>query len=54
MTPDFTTIWVCQGPPRCGLEGEEAMAAQEAGCVFCKQIRVADNGTEMTIEPGTA
>lgn len=51
---EYVTIWSCQGPPRCDLQGDEAVAAQEAGCRFCKQIRVADDGTELTIEPGTA
>lgn len=51
---DFVTIWVCQGPPRCLLEGDDAVAAQELGCPFCKQIRIDDDGNETTIEPGTA
>tara|TARA_R110000803_G_C11779115_1_gene296376 strand:+ start:293 stop:511 length:219 start_codon:yes stop_codon:yes gene_type:complete len=48
------TIWVCQGPPRCLLEMDDAVAAQEEGCQFCKRILVDENGMERTIEPGNA
>lgn len=51
---DFTTIWVCQGEPGCDLEGDNAVAAQIAGCPYCKQIRLADDGTVTVIEPGRA
>jgi hypothetical protein len=50
----YSTVWVCQGPPRCDLTGDEAVAAQQNGCTFCKQIRIADDGTELTIQPGNA
>jgi len=50
----YVTIWVCQGPPKCFLTGDDAVRAQENKCPFCKQTRLADDGTEMTIEPGNA
>lgn len=37
---DVARIFVCQGPPRCDLHGDEAVAAQEAGCPFCRVIYV--------------
>ncbi len=48
------TIWVCQGPPRCLLEMDDAVKVQEEGCQFCKRILVDENGMERTIEPGNA
>ena len=48
------TVWVCQGPPRCQLEGDEAVAAQQAGCVWCRRIIVARDGSERVVEPGHA
>jgi len=50
----MTIIWVCQGPPRCALEGDDAVAAQQDGCAFCKQVRIDDDGEEMIVEPGNA
>lgn len=47
-------VIVCQGPPRCLLEGNDAVKAQEAGCVWCKRIIVHRDGTETVQEPGTA
>lgn len=49
---NYSTVWVCQGEPRCDLE--DAVKAQMNGCPFCRQIRIADDGTESTIEPGNA
>lgn len=46
-----STIHVCQGPPRCDLQGEDAVKAQVAGCIWCKKIRLFDDGTEETTEP---
>lgn len=48
---EHTTIFVCQGPPRCDLQGDEAVAAQEAGCPFCKRILLDDQFNETIIEP---
>lgn len=51
---DDPQVIVCQGPPRCALEGDDAVAEQEKGCVWCKRIIVHSNGTETVIEPGLA
>ena len=48
-----TTIWVCQGPPRCDLEDDAAVAAQQNGCVWCKRLIVDETG-ETEIAPGEA
>ena len=53
MTLEPTTIWVCQGPPRCALEDEDAVAAQEAGCIWCRRVVIAGE-LETVIEPGNA
>lgn len=44
-------IIVCQGPPRCLLEGDEAESAMEAGCIWCKKITVHQDGTETILKP---
>ena len=41
-----SVIIVCQGPPRCDLEDEDACAAQLAGCIWCERITVFADGTE--------
>ena len=51
---DTAEIIVCQGPPRCRLEGDEAVAAQKAGCPFCKRIAVHGDGSETVREPHEA
>lgn len=48
---DDPMVVVCQGPPACMLEGDEAEAEMEAGCRWCKRIIVHDDGTETVIEP---
>lgn len=54
-------IFVCQGPPVCALQGEDAVRAQQArgaglpeGCQWCKVVTVHPDGTETTEEPGRA
>lgn len=47
-------IIVCQGPPRCDLMDEEAVAAQKAGCKWCKKIWIDEHGKEFVDEPGEA
>ena len=49
---DTTTIHICAGPPVCSLQDDEAVAAQVAGCVWCKRIRIDEDGNETIDEPG--
>lgn len=51
---DVAEIIVCQGPPRCDLQGDAAVEAAQAGCVWCKRIRIHADGTETTDEPASA
>lgn len=51
--PDLQVI-VCQGPPRCELEDDEAVRAQIAGCPWCKRIVVHRDGSETVREPAHA
>lgn len=44
-------VIVCQGPPICLLSGDEAVAHQQAGCVWCRRITVFTDGTENSKEP---
>lgn len=44
-------IIVCQGSPRCLLEDDEAVAAQQAGCIWCRIIYIYDDGSEIIEEP---
>lgn len=46
-------IVICQGPPRCSLDGDEAYEAQKAGCVWCKRITIDDDGNESSEEPSS-
>lgn len=48
---DLGEVIVCQGPPRCPLEDEAAIAAQEAGCIWCIRIAIHSDGTETVTEP---
>lgn len=51
---DVTVIHVCAGPPQCALEGDDAVAAQVAGCIWCKRITVDADGRETETGPGRA
>lgn len=51
---DVTIIHVCAGPPQCALEGDDAVAAQIAGCVWCRRITITGDGIETETGPGTA
>jgi hypothetical protein len=48
---EFGTVIVCQGPPRCDLLDDAAVAAMEAGCVWCRRITVHEDYTETVTEP---
>lgn len=49
-----STIIVCQGPPRCPFQGDDAVAAQMAGCLWCQRIVIDEDGGERVEQPGTA
>jgi hypothetical protein len=51
---DGYTIIACQGPPRCSLTGDEAQAAQIAGCPWCERIYGDGSGREEVVKPGEA
>lgn len=51
---EAAVIHVCQGPPRCALEGDEAVAAQIAGCVWCTRITIDGSGNQTEAGPGHA
>jgi hypothetical protein len=53
-TDDVAIIHVCAGPPYCSLEGDDAVAAQIAGCVWCRRIAIDAVGHEHDIGPGHA
>lgn len=44
-------VIVCQGPPRCMLEGDAAMEMQIRGCAFCRRIEVLADGSERRSGP---
>lgn len=48
-----TVITVCQSAPRCSLEGVAALAAQNAGCIWCDRITTWPDGTETKTGPST-
>jgi hypothetical protein len=54
MDDDPTMVIVCAGPPACMLEGDEAIAAADAGCVWCRRIAVHADGSETETGPGRA
>lgn len=45
------TVVICQGPPRCMLQNEDAVKAIEAGCVWCRRITLHDDGSETETGP---
>lgn len=54
MENEDPLVIVCAGPPRCALEGDEAVANAQLGCVWCKRITIHSDGTETILEPGEA
>lgn len=50
----ISEVWVCQGPPRCSLDGDAAVAAQQQGCPWCRVIFVYADGSESVREPSVA
>lgn len=51
---DEKLVIVCQGPPRCELEGDEAVKEQESGCPFCERIYIDEFGNERIVKPTEA
>lgn len=46
-------IVICQGPPRCALEGDEAYEAQVSGCPWCQRLLIDEDGNERMTEPSS-
>ena len=53
-TGETSVVIVCQGPPRCSMQGDAAIQAQRDGCYWCKRIIIAPDGSERVSEPGNA
>ena len=51
---DPPLVMSCQGPPLCMLEGDEAIAAQEGGCIWCTRIWIFPDGHVEVAEPAQA
>jgi len=34
---ETANLIICKGPPMCDLEGDEAIANQERGCLLCRE-----------------
>lgn len=47
-------VIVCAGPPACQKQDLEAVAAQKAGCVWCRRIMIDEEGRETEMGPGHA
>lgn len=43
---DEPKVIVCAGPPLCLLQGDEAIAAAQAGCPNCRHIVMHPDGRE--------
>lgn len=39
-------VILCEGPPACPFDGDEAVAAQVAGCPRCRRIVIHPDGSE--------
>ena len=44
---DEAEVIVCQGPPTCPFEGDEAVQNQIDGCPNCRRIVIPADGTEV-------
>jgi hypothetical protein len=43
-------VIVCAGPPCCDLDGDEAVAQQVRGCIWCSYITVHPDGTQTCLK----
>lgn len=41
------TVISCAGPPKCLFTGDDAVAAQEAGCPNCRRFDIDAEGNEI-------
>lgn len=51
---DLPLIVVCQGPPCCDKEGDEAVEAAKAGCVWCERHTLLPDGSWHIQKPSAA
>lgn len=51
---DDPLVLHCQGSPICDLQEDDAINAQQHGCIWCKRIVLHEDGTETVTEPTSA
>lgn len=51
MSDEPDLMIVCQGPPRCSLQGDDAVKAQKDGCIWCDRLYFTGD-REFKIGPG--
>lgn len=45
-TDEPVVMTICQGPPRCMLEKDDAVRAIKDGCVWCDRCYINSDGSE--------
>lgn len=51
LSEAIATVTVCQGPPACLYEGDEAVAEANRGCLWCEKITLYADGSEAIEKP---
>jgi hypothetical protein len=51
---DAPQVIVCQGPPRCDKECDDAVAAAQTGCVWCERHTLKEDGSWAIQKPAEA
>ena len=51
---DAVEVIVCQGPPRCELQGADAWRSQKRGCQWCERHTLLPDGKWHVCKPGDA
>ena len=51
---DLPQVTVCQGPPCCEKQGDDAVAEMKAGCVWCERHTLQLDGSWHVHKPGAA
>lgn len=51
---DAVEVIVCQGPPRCELQGADAWRSQKQGCRWCERHTLLPDGKWHVSKPGDA